>query len=165
MTELTITEQLQQGIIDRLAQTPIEFHSSVETAKARTILCMECPERTLYENVEQCKACGCFIALKAQLNNATCPLNKWKVVIIPNEPPPKMVAAPANAGTSPQAELEALVLSAGFDFNLVQKFGVESGNINDAGSLGSFSEISADDAKRLLKNKTGFLKALEALKS
>jgi len=83
--------------------------------------------------------------------------------VMPSEPPPKLVAAPAVTKT-PQAELEALVLGAGFDFNHVQKFGIDSGNIADADSLASFSEISTDEAKRLLKNKTGFLAALKTIK-
>ena len=83
--------------------------------------------------------------------------------VIPNEPPPKLVAAPAPT-TSPQAELEALVLGEGHDFGTLQKFGIESGNITDADSIGSFADISSDEAKRLLKNKVGLLKALAAIK-
>src|SRR4029077_18120006 len=56
---------------------------------------------------------------------------------------------------SPQTELESLVIGGGYDFNLVQKFVTDSGNITDAGSLSSFAEIPTDEAKRLLKNKVG----------
>ena len=84
--------------------------------------------------------------------------------IMPTEPPPKMIPV-ANASTvTPQIELESLVTGAGFDFNLVQKFGADSGNITNSDSLANFSEIPTDEAKRLLKNKTGFLNALKALK-
>lgn len=72
-------------------------------------------------------------------------------------------SAPA-AKKTPQEELEELVLAGGYDFNLVQKFGIDSGNITGADSLAGFGEIPAEEAKRLLKNKTGFLNALEKLK-
>lgn len=65
---------------------------------------------------------------------------------------------------TPQAELEALVLGAGFDFNHLQKFGVESGNITDAGSIAAFSEIATDEAKRLLRNRVGLLAGMEKIK-
>ena len=65
---------------------------------------------------------------------------------------------------TPQAELEALVLAEGYDFNTVVKFGAESGNIPDADSLTAFSEIPSEIAKRLLINKKGFLAALKAIK-
>jgi phage recombination protein Bet len=81
--------------------------------------------------------------------------------VMPAELPPKMVAAPSGTGPTPQAELESLVLGAGFDLNHVQKFGADSGNITNADSLTAFSEIPTDEAKRLLKNKTGFLAALK----
>lgn len=84
-------------------------------------------------------------------------------VVVPSEPPPKMVAAPA-ATTTPQQELEAMVVGAGYDFNTLQKFGVESGNIANADSIASFAEIPTDDAKRLLKAKTGLLAALQKMK-
>ena len=75
-----------------------------------------------------------------------------------------MVAAPSSSAPTPQAELEALVWGAGFDLNHVQKFGMESGNITNSDSLTTFSEILTDEAKRLLKNKTGFLAALKTIK-
>lgn len=83
--------------------------------------------------------------------------------VMPSEPPPKLIAAP-EAKTTPQAELEALVLGEGYDFTTLQKFGVDSGNITDAESIGSFSEIPTEEAKRLLKAKTGLLNALKAIK-
>lgn len=83
--------------------------------------------------------------------------------IIPVEPPPRLVAAP-EAKTTPQAELEALVLAEGYDFSTLQKFGLDSGNIPDADSLSSFSEIPTEAAKRLLKAKTGLLNALKTIK-
>lgn len=82
--------------------------------------------------------------------------------VTPSEPTPKIIAA--SSTVSAQSELEALVLGAGYDFNLFQKFGEDSGNIANAGSLAGFSEIPTEEAKRLLKNKTGFLAALKTLK-
>jgi len=82
----------------------------------------------------------------------------------PAEPPPKMVTVPDNSRKSPQAELESVVLEAGFDFSTLQKFGENSGNITNANSVGSFAEILSDEAKRLLKAKTGLLNALKAIK-
>ena len=82
----------------------------------------------------------------------------------PGEQPKQIPTAAETVVKTPQSELEALVLGAGFAFNHVQKFGMDSGNIADADSLASFSEISTDEAKRLLKNKTGFLAALKTIK-
>jgi phage recombination protein Bet len=84
---------------------------------------------------------------------------------MPSEPPPKMIATPsAETKVSPQAELEALVFNSGYTFDHVQRFGIESGNITNADSLTTFAEINADEAKRLLKAKTGFLTALAKVK-
>lgn len=85
------------------------------------------------------------------------------VTSMPSEPPPKLIAAPAST-TSPQAELEALVLGAGFDLNHMQKFGAESGNITDATSITAFHEIATDDAKRMLRSPKGLLAALAKIK-
>jgi len=84
--------------------------------------------------------------------------------VMPSEPLPKIVAGPSNVEPSPQAQLEAVVLEAGFDFSTLQKFGVASGNITDASSLGSFSEVPAEEAKRLLRARTGLLNGLKAIK-
>jgi hypothetical protein len=88
MTDLTITEQLRQSIDARLAQTPIKFHSSAEIITARQSTCDTCPQKMIQDGIEHCAACGCAIALKTQLNNAQCPLKKWVVTFIPNEPIP-----------------------------------------------------------------------------
>ena len=81
---------------------------------------------------------------------------------MPSEPPPKLVAAPVT--TTPQQELEALVIGNGFDFNHIQKFGLETGNITDASSLTSFEEIPKAEAERLLKASKGLLNALSKIK-
>lgn len=81
----------------------------------------------------------------------------------PAEPPPKLVAAPKSTVT-PQAELEALVVGAGFDFNHLQKWGQESGNIEDASSLSGFAEIPSDVCTRLLRAQKGLLAGLKTIK-
>jgi len=39
----------------------------------RVAVCQVCP----HLNGNRCTVCGCFISLKAGLNGASCPLNKW----------------------------------------------------------------------------------------
>jgi phage recombination protein Bet len=68
------------------------------------------------------------------------------------------------AKPSPQQELEGIVLAGGFTFPQLVKFGVESGNITDADSLTQFSEVKTDEAKRLIRAKTGLLTALAKIK-
>jgi len=47
----------------------------------RMALCNSCPE--LIQSTSTCKQCGCFMKLKTQLSNASCPLNKWQAVSVP----------------------------------------------------------------------------------
>jgi hypothetical protein len=49
--------------------------SSVFEAQERLDVCLECP--SLIHATKQCKECGCFMALKVKLKEATCPLGKW----------------------------------------------------------------------------------------
>jgi hypothetical protein len=44
-------------------------------AKERLYICKQCPE--LIKLTTQCKKCGCFMAAKSKLAEATCPLGKW----------------------------------------------------------------------------------------
>ena len=81
--------------------------------------------------------------------------------VTPSEPPPKLVAAPAATVTA-QAELEALVIGEGFTFELFRDYVARQDLIKDADSIGSFAEISTDDAKRLLRAKTGLITNLKA---
>ena len=84
--------------------------------------------------------------------------------VLPTEPMQdrKLVAAPPTV--TPQQELEAFVIGAGFTFSDLQKFGTETNNIEGADSLASFSEIPTGVATRLLKNKVGLLKIVGELK-
>lgn len=50
-------------------------HVEEEIARKRFNICMGCPELT--RTTHQCKKCGCFMALKTKLENASCPLDKW----------------------------------------------------------------------------------------
>jgi hypothetical protein len=44
-------------------------------SKERYDICNSCPE--LIKLTKQCKKCGCFMAAKTKLQQATCPLGKW----------------------------------------------------------------------------------------
>lgn len=77
----------------------------------------------------------------------------------PQAAPPKLI--PAKPGETPQVELEAVVVTAGFTFDLFQKWGEETGNVEGASSMASFAEIPTDVARRILRNKNGLLTSLE----
>lgn len=47
----------------------------MELSSQRYSICESCPE--LIKLTKQCKQCGCFMAAKTKLQNATCPLGKW----------------------------------------------------------------------------------------
>ena len=44
-------------------------------SKERYSICQSCPE--LIKLTKTCKECGCFMAAKTKLQNATCPISKW----------------------------------------------------------------------------------------
>ena len=50
-------------------------YADEETANRRMAICEQCPR--LLKTTKQCKECGCFMALKTKLQNATCPIGKW----------------------------------------------------------------------------------------
>jgi hypothetical protein len=54
---------------------PNTVWATEDVAKERFDLCNSCPE--LIKLTKQCKQCGCFMAAKTKLDNATCPLGKW----------------------------------------------------------------------------------------
>ena len=76
-------------------------------------------------------------------------------------PPEKIVTSDSK---TPQKELESLVVTAGFTFDHLRKWGEETGNITNADSLATFDEIDTAEAKRLLKAQAGLLKGLEQVK-
>jgi len=46
-----------------------------EVSEQRFEICKACPE--LFELTKQCKKCGCFMALKTKMKEASCPIGKW----------------------------------------------------------------------------------------
>lgn len=54
---------------------PNTEYVSEEISNSRYSICLECPE--LLSITKQCKQCGCFMAMKTKLLEATCPLKKW----------------------------------------------------------------------------------------
>lgn len=54
---------------------PQEARVSEDVFNERLDECSRCPQ--FIKATKQCKKCGCFMSLKAKLENATCPLNKW----------------------------------------------------------------------------------------
>ena len=89
-----------------------------------------------------------------------------EATIIPSEPPPKLVAAPPDNGITPQAELEANVVNAGFNLGHVIAFGKQTGNLENVDDIKSFADLPTDACKRfnLPGARVNFLKALKKLK-
>jgi len=54
---------------------PQEAKVSEEVLEERLSICSGCPQ--FIKATKQCKKCGCFMKIKAKLENATCPLGKW----------------------------------------------------------------------------------------
>ncbi len=67
-------------------------------------------------------------------------------------------------GKTPQAELESLCVTNGHTFDALQKWGLESGNIEGADSMAGFADVPNDVCKRLLRAQAGLLKGLEQVK-
>jgi len=78
---------------------------------------------------------------------------------------PELMPKPeAGAQAGAVAELQNLVLSSGFTFAHLQNWGMQTGNLDGADSLGSFEEISEKNAVRLLRAKVGLLRGLAQVK-
>jgi malonyl CoA-acyl carrier protein transacylase len=54
---------------------PNTEYVDTEISSERFNICKVCPE--LFQMTKQCKKCGCFMALKSKLKNASCPIGKW----------------------------------------------------------------------------------------
>jgi hypothetical protein len=54
---------------------PNTEYATEELADSRYDICKACPE--LINLTKTCKKCGCFMAVKTKLKEATCPLGKW----------------------------------------------------------------------------------------
>jgi len=88
------------------------------------------------------------------------------VTAMPSEPLKKIEPAKlADAGKTPQQELETLCVTNGHTFDALQRWGESSGNIDGASSMSVFGEIPTDVARRLLKAPAGLLKGLELAKA
>lgn len=78
MTEKSEWEKYQEKTRD---VKPWDFlnpntkYASDDLAESRYDICKSCPE--LIQLTKTCKKCGCFMAAKTKLQDATCPLNKW----------------------------------------------------------------------------------------
>lgn len=83
---------------------------------------------------------------------------------MPAEPLRTIPVAATEKQITPQSELEALVIGAGFTFDDMKEFGEKSGNITNTDSLTGFEEINSEEAKRMLKARTGLLNALKVQK-
>jgi rRNA maturation endonuclease Nob1 len=60
--------------------TPIDLlfsdnYTTKEIRNKRYDICKECD--SLFKPTNTCKECGCFMAMKTWLKEATCPLGKW----------------------------------------------------------------------------------------
>lgn len=81
--------------------------------------------------------------------------------------PPTADAQPQlgdNAARTAQQDLESAIIERGFEFSLFQRWGIESGNIENADSLPGFDAVPTETANRLLRNKAGLLKSLGEMK-
>lgn len=54
---------------------PMTKPADNQLAIKRITICKQCPE--LISITNQCKKCGCFMAVKTKLDSAKCPLGKW----------------------------------------------------------------------------------------
>jgi hypothetical protein len=77
---LYVYDKYEEGIQDKDDVTPLDLLSSKNytTKKIRNErfdICKECPK--LFKPTKTCKECGCFMAMKTWLSDATCPINKW----------------------------------------------------------------------------------------
>ena len=78
----------------------------------------------------------------------------------PTEPLPRVLPVASQSSVTPQVELATLVTDAGFTFDQFRAWGIDQQGLND--SVGSFDEVPADLAKRLVKAKVGLLGSLKA---
>jgi hypothetical protein len=54
---------------------PNVVRATDEEAERRFEICSSCP--LLVDLTKQCSRCGCFMALKVKIGEATCPENMW----------------------------------------------------------------------------------------
>jgi RNA polymerase-binding transcription factor DksA len=72
---------VEEKKIDAVAPADLlhsENYTTKEVRDERYAICKECPR--LISITRTCKECGCFMALKTWLKDASCPLDKWGTV-------------------------------------------------------------------------------------
>jgi hypothetical protein len=80
----------------------------------------------------------------------------------PHAPEPqKQIAESPPANVPPaktaQEELAEAVTGAGFTFDVLQRWGIESGNLVQAGSWAGFDDVPVKDARRILRAKDAMI--------
>jgi len=81
------------------------------------------------------------------------------------ETPPSTSAKPVESKDSPQSQLQAVVMDAGYSFRDFYSWSVESKQFKDADSVSCFAEVPGDVATRFLRARTGLLTQLAARKA
>ena len=74
-----LARALASHVADGLTKT------SPEELESRLLECSICPSRS----EDRCSVCGCFLAPKAAMRSAECPLGKWSTISIPSETEPE----------------------------------------------------------------------------
>jgi len=86
---------------------------------------------------------------------------------VSDEPPmdgPTPMATVKDGAATPQEQLAAAVVDAGFNYTDFAKWAIESGNMPDADSFSEFGEVNATIAKRLLRSTAGMVKGIAEVK-
>jgi hypothetical protein len=71
---MSIADKLKSRAAEMVQQAK-ELIVDDELAKKRMEICKACPH--FISLTTQCKKCGCIMAAKTKLKNATCPIGKW----------------------------------------------------------------------------------------
>jgi len=82
-TSWEIYKEKNKDMVEHLSKTvkpwdminPNVERADESLSNKRYEICKACPE--LIKLTKQCKKCGCFMAAKTKLLDATCPLDKW----------------------------------------------------------------------------------------
>jgi len=73
-------EEMTEEEIDEAKPTDLLFSDNYTTRDIRDTrfdICKGCYR--LFKPTRTCKECGCFMAMKTWLKQATCPLDKWGI--------------------------------------------------------------------------------------
>jgi phage recombination protein Bet len=76
---------------------------------------------------------------------------------VASDQPAKLITAPESSAPGPQKELEALLVNEGITFAQFRDYVASQELVKDADSLASYDDLASDDAKRLLRAKTGLV--------